>query len=180
MNPSRSHALLLAFTLSLSALAAHADPKTLIPDHPAAGVVSDPEFLRRASASSDAESQMNQLAVNLAVDTELRAQAGRLAADHLRNRDQLRALAKSKNVDIPTTTESTYQAAIDSLRNLEGRDFDVAWLKAVRADHEMLVDLFQGVASRASDDDVRKYATDMLPVLQAHLARMQQLEIARR
>ena len=180
MNPSRSHALLLAFTLSLSALAASADTKTLIPDHPPAGVVSDPEFLRRASASSDAESQMSQLAVNLAVDAEVRAQAGRLVADHLRSRDQLRALAKSKSVNIPTTTESAYQVAIDDLRNLEGRDFDIAWLKTVRTDHEMLVDLFQGVASRSGDDDVRKYASDMLPVLQAHLAKLQQLEIARR
>jgi putative membrane protein len=180
MNQSRTHVLLFAFTLALWALAAFAEPKALIPDAPAAGVVSDSEFLRRASAASNAESQMNQLAINLAVDAQVRAQAERLAADHLRNRDQLRALAKSKSVDIPTTTDSTYQVAIDDLRNLEGRDFDAAWLKTVRTDHEMLVDLFQGVATRASDDDVRKYASDMLPVLQAHLARMQQLEIARR
>jgi len=180
MNSSRSHALLLAFTLALSALAALADSKVLIPDAPPAGVVSDPEFLRRASAASNAESQMSQLAVNLAVDAEVRAQAGQLVADHMRNRDQLQTLAKSKSVVIPTTTEGAYQTAIDDLRNLEGRDFDVAYLKTVRTDHEMLVDLYQGAASRAGDDDVRKYASDMLPVLQAHLARMQQLEIARR
>ena len=178
---TRLHALVIALVLLGPAGAAlAAGPTPLIPDTPPAGVVSDTEFIRRASEASSAESEMSQLAVNLSIDAEVRGQAGSLVQDHLRNRDQLQALARSKDVDLSAVHEATYQAAIDDLRNLSGRDFDLAYLRTVRTDHEMLVGLFQGAAAHATDADVRKYASDMLPVLQAHLAQAQQLEIKRR
>jgi putative membrane protein len=68
---------------------------------------------------------------------------------------------------------------VDDLKNLQGKEFDLAYMKAVRTDHEMLVGLFQGAAAHANDADVRQYASDTLPVLQAHLAKAQQLEIKR-
>ena len=180
MKPSRPLAPLFSFALLAAALAAPAlarDP--LLPNAPQSGVVSDNEFLRRASAASAAESQMGTLAVSLSVDADVRRQAGTVVADQTRNRDNLTTLAKSKSIDLPTTNESAYQVAIDDLRNLEGRDFDVAYLKTLRTDQEMIVDLFQGAATHATDPDVREYATNTLPLMQAHLAKTQQLEIKR-
>ena len=83
MKTSRPFAPLLAFALTACALAAPAlarDP--LLPDTPPAGVVSDNEFLRRATFASAAESQMGQLAVGLAIDPDVRKQAGAVVADH--------------------------------------------------------------------------------------------------
>ena len=180
MNTPRSHALLFALALFASPLAAVAAQNALIPDTPPSGVVSDTEFLRRANAATRGEVQMSQVAAAQAVDAEVRAQAGRLGADYGRNSDQLGALAKSKSVELPTALESGYQSAVDDLKNLKGQDFDLAYMKAVRTDHEMLVGLFEGAAAHANDADIRQYAADTLPVLQAHLAKAQQLEIKRR
>jgi putative membrane protein len=141
-----------------------------------AGVVSDSEFLRRASAGGMAEVKLSQVAYLQAVDAQVRGIADLMVKDHIAGNDQLLALAKGINVDLPTAMEAPYQIKLDELKARKGAEFDKGYLEALRSDHEAMISLFETASRTASDPNVRKYANDWLPVLRAHLEHTVQLQ----
>src|SRR5690606_4376221 len=66
---------------------------------------------------------------------------------------------------------------MEDLRQLDGPSFDEEYVDEVAVDaHEDAVDLFEDAADDADDADVKAFAAKLLPVLQQHLERGEQLE----
>ncbi|MDL5033825.1 DUF4142 domain-containing protein [Pelomonas sp. APW6] len=61
------------------------------------------------------------------------------------------------------------QRTMERLQGLSGADFDHAFVQQMVSDHKRAVADFQRAAARASDSDVRRFAQQTLPSLQAHL-----------
>ena len=65
---------------------------------------------------------------------------------------------------------TTLSADLATLRGLTGNAFDRRYMQMMVRDHEQAVALFTS-AAQSDDVQVRAYATQTLPVLQAHLTR---------
>ena len=91
-----------------------------------------------------------------------------MVADHEKAGNELKALATSKNVTLPASVGDDHQKKIDSLGNKTGKDFDKAFMKMMKDDHEKAINLFEKNANN-DDADVKAFVNKTLPTLRMHL-----------
>jgi putative membrane protein len=147
-------------------------------EHKADGIVSDSEFLRRAMTAGDSEVRLGQIARQQATDSDVRLLADQLVADHGRSNSLIGSLARDRHVDLPADLPASQNMRVDDLSKRTGGDFDLDYLEGVRVDQEAMVGLFSTEANTGNDADVRRFATQHLPIMQAHLQRVVALQNA--
>lgn len=126
------------------------------------------------------EVQAAQLAQQKASSEEVKSFAKQLEQDHTNANNELKQLAATKNVNLPTDMGPKHQAHITRLQALSGDQFDREYSKMMVADHKKDVSLFQRHSTRSMDSDVKGFAAKTLPVLQGHLEKAQQLQTSTR
>ena len=130
---------------------------------------SDRKFLEEAAAGGLAEVEMGQLASERAESPEVKQFGQRMVQDHGKANDQLKQLAQSKGVDIPTQTDKSHQKKMEKLQKLNGAQFDKQYMDDMVKDHKKDVKDFQKQAKSAKDADVKNFAAQTAPTLQEHL-----------
>ena len=89
--------------------------------------------------------------------------------DHGKANDQLKQIASSKGVDLPSEPSPKNKATKDRLSKLSGQQFDKAYMTDMLQDHKKDVAAFQRESTSGRDQDVKSFATQTLPTLQDHL-----------
>jgi putative membrane protein len=92
-----------------------------------------------------------------------------MVEDHSRINDDLKSLATSKGVPVPTSLDAKSQATKDRLSKLSGTEFDRAYMQDMVTDHQQDVAEFRRMSARATDPDVKAFASKNLPTLEEHL-----------
>lgn len=137
----------------------------------------DREFLRNAAASGLAEVQGSQLAAQAAQDETVRRFAQQQLRDHGTEHAELADLARRKGVELPAAPELVEQGRLQLLQSVRGAEFDLHYVQdlGVTAAQGALA-LFRQQAEHGDDPDVRRFAVNALPRLQAQLQAAQQLQ----
>jgi putative membrane protein len=130
---------------------------------------SDRKFLETAAKDGLAEVELGQLASQRAESPEVKQFGQRMVQDHGKANDQLKQLAQSKGVDVPTETDKSHQKKMEKLQKLSGAQFDKQYMDDMVKDHKKDVKEFQKQAKSAKDPDVKAFASQTAPVLQEHL-----------
>ena len=104
---------------------------------------------------------------------EVKSFGNRMVTDHSKANDELKSIASSKGVSLPTALDKKHQKVADKLGKLSGPDFDRAYMKDMVKDHKEDVSDFRKEAKKAKDPDVQKFAQSTLPTLEEHLAMAQ-------
>jgi putative membrane protein len=136
---------------------------------------SDEQFLTKAAQGGMMEVEVGRLAQEKGSTNEVKEYGRKLEQDHSKANDQLKQIAASKNVQLPTDMGAE-KASVDKLRNLSGDEFDKAFLKMAVKDHKKDVKEFEKESTRAMDSDVKNFASTTLPTLQDHLKTAEQLQ----
>lgn len=136
---------------------------------------SDSSFMQHAAGASMAEVQMGKLAVDKSTNADVKQTAQRIVDDHTKADDQLKTLAASKHVSLPTDPPTDTQKEVTRLQKLDGSAFDTAWSKDMVKDHQQAIKLFTKESSSAKDKDVGQFASSTLPTLKTHLQMAQHL-----
>ncbi|MFL6665496.1 MAG: DUF4142 domain-containing protein [Rhizobacter sp.] len=130
----------------------------------------DAAFLKQAAQAGLAEVEGSKLAVDKAVNTQVKGFAQQMVDDHMKAHDALRKLASSKGVELPAEPSVAQKAKLRLLSSSDGAAFDRRYADSIGVGaHEDTVRLFQKAASGASDADVKAWAATTLPTLQHHL-----------
>jgi len=135
---------------------------------------SDEQFITKAAQGGLMEVEVGKLAQEKASSNEVKEYGKKLEQDHSKANEQLKKLAESKNVPMPTDMGAE-KAAVDKLRALSGDEFDKAFLKMAVKDHKKDVNAFQKQSTNAMDSDVKEFASKTLPTLQEHLKEAEEL-----
>jgi putative membrane protein len=130
---------------------------------------SDRKFVETAAKDGLAEVELGQLASQRAESPEVKQFAQRMVQDHGKANDQLKQLAQSKGVEVPTETDKSHQRKMEKLQKLSGAQFDKQYMDDMVKDHKKDVKEFQKQAKSAKDPDVKAFASQTAPVLQEHL-----------
>ncbi|HZZ95042.1 MAG TPA: DUF4142 domain-containing protein [Usitatibacter sp.] len=130
---------------------------------------SDRKFLENAAKDGLAEVELGQLASQRAESAEVKQFGQRMVQDHGKANDQLKQLASSKGVDVPTETDKSHQKKMEKLQKLQGAQFDKQYMDDMVKDHKKDVKEFQKEAKSAKDPDVKNFAAQTAPTLQEHL-----------
>jgi putative membrane protein len=141
----------------------------------AGSAAADTTFMKKAADGGMAEVALAKLAQTKSSNAEVKAFAEKLEQDHTKANDELKTLAQSKNVTLPSTMSKMHQAKEDKLSKLSGAAFDRAYIADMLADHKKDVAEFERQSTQATDPDVKAFAAKTLPTLKDHLQQVQQL-----
>jgi putative membrane protein len=136
---------------------------------PARALAPDEAFVMKAAKGGMAEVELGKLATEKAVSPDVKKFGQRMVDDHGKANDELKALAQTKNITLPTDLDPKDKALRDRLIKLSGQAFDHAYMQAMVADHVKDVNEFKMEAKAAKDPDVKAWAAKTLPTLEDHL-----------
>lgn len=129
----------------------------------------DAKFATTAASGGMAEVALGKLALTKTSNASIKDFANMMVTDHGKANDELLAIAKTKNITLPTEPDSTHIKKMDELQKLNGADFDKAYVSAMIDGHKKTLDLMNNEAKNGSDSTLKAFAAKTAPVVQSHL-----------
>jgi putative membrane protein len=124
-------------------------------------------FVQKAALSGMAEVELGKVALTKSQDSEVRAFAQRMVADHGKANKELETIAKAKGLMAPKSLDAEHQSHVKMLSEKDGAEFDRAYSQHMNMDHSKAISLFEG-ASRSTDAELASFAKKTLPTLKEH------------
>ena len=107
--------------------------------------------------------------VEKAANDQVKQFAARMVTDHTKANDELKQIASTKGVQLPSALDKKHQSDMDRLQKMSGADFDKAYMSHMVDDHKQDVAEFKKEANGGKDGDVKGFAAKTLPTLEEHL-----------
>ena len=128
----------------------------------------DVSFIQKAGAGGQQEVENGKMAEKQGKSADVKRIGARMVADHTKANKELTGLANRKGVKFDTGGVRA--------QNIGAADFDRQYLKLLEMDHKNDIAEFQKEARSGDDRDVKAWAAKTLPMLQEHLAMVQNAE----
>jgi putative membrane protein len=135
----------------------------------------DRNFVLQAAGSNMLEVQLGRLAVERGASNAVKQHGAKMVEEHTQVTQELMQLAMEKGVQVPTELSSQNKAVRDRLSGLSGTSFDAAYKQVMLDSHNQAIALFKAESQQGQDADVKAWATNILPNLQAHLQMINQM-----
>lgn len=161
-------ALMLAAGGWVTALSAVADDKKEAKN-------ADKEFALKASASGLAEVNLSILAKERSQNAAIRQFAQHMVTDHTKANKELIALANARSIPLARTMDEKHQKLHEKLGKLNGKELDETYMEGMVKDHEEAVKLFEKESKDGSDEGMKTWAGNTLPILKRHLEASQNI-----
>ncbi len=129
----------------------------------------DAQFAFKAASGGITEVVLGKLAQQKGENLRVKNFGMMMVKDHSKANNKLMALAKSKNINLPTTPAAADQKVIAELSKKSGEDFDKAYVADMISDHKNDIKEFHYASENCSDPDLKAFAGKALPVLKNHL-----------
>lgn len=134
----------------------------------------DKQFIIMAARTDMIEAHEGQIAEQQAGKAEVKDMAKMLVEDHTGDYMRLSVLAARTGVSIPKGINAAKDRNIEQLARAKGAGFDRLFTREEVADHKQALAAFKRESARATDSDVKAYATSMIPVLEKHLQKAEE------
>jgi putative membrane protein len=126
-------------------------------------------FLANAFHDSILEVAMAQLALRNSSNAEITRFAEKTIVEHIETNDQIRKLAQSRNIVLPSQLPADHRKMLENLSTLSDNEFDLTYLHHELMMHELQMRRLSEWANAGNDPDIRNFAANTLHGLQAHL-----------
>jgi len=127
------------------------------------------EFMTKVSDVGMTEVKLGQMAQDKATSQRVKDFGAMMVKDHTAAGDELKNMARQKNVTLPETMSNDHQKKTDDLNKKTGKDFDKAYIKAMVDGHQSTVSDFEKASKNTKDADVKAWVDKTLPTLRMHL-----------
>jgi len=145
-------------------------------DQAAVPAEEDSKFAVQAASGGLAEVQLGQLAQEKGTTAAVKDFGRMMVEDHSKANEELKTLAASKNISLPSAPGEEKQKTFADLSAKTGKDFDKAYISEMVRDHEKDVKLFEDAQQTVKDPELRQFVEKTLPVLRKHLEHIQGME----
>ena len=129
----------------------------------------DSKFVVTAASGGMMEVEAGQMAQQKGVSQRVKNFGAMMVRDHTQANNELKALAATKNIAVPTGLSEQHQKHINELREKSGKEFDAAYMSMMVDDHKEDVSLFESTSNKGNDADLKAFAAKTLPILRTHL-----------
>jgi putative membrane protein len=129
----------------------------------------DSEFLKAAGHIDLAEIKLGQLAKGHGNAQSIKNYGERIAADHTKMNQELKAIANTQGVTLPDQLDKKHQELLDQLSKLQGSQFDKTFIKDMISGHQQAISKFETQGRDGHAADVKAWADKWLPTLREHL-----------
>ena len=138
----------------------------------------DTDFVVKAADGGMLEVQLAELALTKASSPKVKEFAQTMITDHSKANEELKSLAQSKNISLPTSLSEENQKDYNDLAEKSGAEFDKAYCEFMVKDHKDDLEKFKKAADDAEDPDLKTWAAGKVPVLEHHLSMAEGMEKA--
>ena len=129
----------------------------------------DRDFVTNAAIGGMAEVQLGEIAQKNAASDADKQFASRMVEDHGKANTELKSIASTKGVQLPTSLDRKHTREMERLQKLNGAEFDREYMKHMVDDHKKDLGEFQKQADKGRDEQLKGFASKNLPTLQEHL-----------
>jgi putative membrane protein len=126
-------------------------------------------FMKEAAQGGLAEVTLGQMAAEKGQNEAVKDFGKRMVKDHGKANEELKNLAKSEGVTLPTEMSSEGKELQQRLQKLSGAEFDKVYMEEMVKDHKKDIEAFNQQANTGTDADVKNWAAKTLPTLREHL-----------
>ena len=134
---------------------------------------SDQHFVMEAAKGGLAEVELGKLASDKASSDQVKQFGKRMVDDHSKANDELKSLAQSKNITLPTSVDPKDKAFEDRLSKLSGEQFDRTYMQHMLTDHRKVANAFRTESQSGKDAEIKAWAAKTLPTIEEHLKQAQ-------
>lgn len=134
------------------------------------------QFARTVATSDMFEIESSKLAEKKARDSGLKSLARQMVKDHTKTSSELKQTMKKAKmkVDLPKQLDDQHASMMKELQGASGEDFDRMYHQDQVQAHQTAVQLFESYAANGDNNDLKSFASKVLPDLRGHLTRFQQ------
>ncbi len=129
----------------------------------------DAQFLVDAAEVSREEISLGQLAQQKGKTRHVRDLGKMMVNEHTAALAALTALAKTKNVSLPTAQTDDGRDAFRKLTDMAPKSFDKEYSDMMVSGHKDAIALFEKASTDSKDADIKAWANTTLPTLRTHL-----------
>lgn len=134
------------------------------------------DFFETAASADLFEIEAGKLGEQRGTTPDVKQYARRMVTDHRKTSEELKQLARSKGITLPTRMLKRHEAMLDDLKNeSDGAGFDDEFRDKMITSHKEAVSLFDQAARKSKDADVKAFAQKHLAHLQDHGAKARDL-----
>lgn len=126
------------------------------------------DFVTKAASGGLLEVKLGELAEKNAQNQRVKNFGKMMVTDHSKANDELKSLASSNKVAVPSALLPDHQKHYDMLKDKKGADFDKAYMDMMVDDHKEDISEFKKEAN-SGNDPFKGFASKTLPVLEKHL-----------
>jgi putative membrane protein len=131
-----------------------------------------------AAVGGMAEVELGKMAQQKASNDQVKQFGSRMVDDHSKANDELKQIASSKGITLPTDLDAKHKSKMAKMEKLSGAQFDRAYMDDMLADHKEDVAEFKKESTSGKDSDLKAFASKTLPTLQDHLKMAQSTDAA--
>ena len=128
----------------------------------------DQNFIKEVASGGLMEVEMGKYAQQNAMNPRVKSFGAMMVRDHSKANDELKSIATSKNMALPTTMEDKHREMMSDIQKKTGADFDKEYIKEMVDDHEKDIEKFKKHAEKGVDPDLKTFASKTLPILLMH------------
>jgi putative membrane protein len=135
----------------------------------------DANFVKEAAQGGLKEVKMGQVAKDRGASPEVKAYGEMLVKEHSKANEKLTQIATSKGVNLAKEIEHKHNDMMKDMEAKQGQDFDRMFIEHAVKDHKKDVAKFEKASRDLQDSELKAFAMETLPKLQAHLAEAQRI-----
>ena len=132
-------------------------------------------FVEDAAQGGITEVEAGKLALEKSSSADVKTFAQHMITDHGKANQELAALAKKLDIEVPDDATLTDKAK-KAILEMRDESFDKAYANNQVAAHEKTVELFKKEAASSDNAELKAFATKTLPTLEAHLKMAKELQ----
>jgi putative membrane protein len=141
-------------------------PKTSQSSSRASG---DSAFAMKAAQANMAEVELGKLALQKTTSDDVKKFAQMMVDDHSKALDELKGVAGTKSITLPTAIDAEHKKLSDRLSKLSGAAFDREYMQAMVDGHRKVAADFRKESQSGADADLKSWAGKTLPTVEGHL-----------
>ena len=126
-------------------------------------------FLVKAAEINLEEISLGKLAQKKSTNKDIKDLGKTMETAHTKALADLQKLAAKKSISIPTELSQDAKNLYQKLEGKSEKDFNKEYADKMVSGHKDAIDLFEKQSTESSDEDIRTWATTMLPELRTHL-----------
>ncbi len=136
---------------------------------------SEKDFFHNTAIDGMTEVKLGEVAAKNGADQQVKDFGNKMVKEHSKCNEELKKLATSKGITLPTDLDGKHQSVLDNYSKLKGAKFDHDFMDLMISDHKKVASSLKS-EEKTTDADLKQWCKTTLPMVEEHLKLAQDID----